>query len=161
MNRDYIMRIIEQFVQALLMIIKARKAENYEEAFHRIKNASQRYLYTDIGAFLKMTPEQLWEHFKDGGKYSDLEQCIICAELLYETALILESRQYESLSLQSKILSLYLYLNVIPVEKQFQTQSYMDKVDELRVGFEGKVVPEIVTKSLLIYQGFLNEVLCD
>jgi hypothetical protein len=161
MNRDYIMRIIEQFVQALLAIIKARKAKNYEEAFHQIQHASQRYLHTDIVIFLKMSPEHLWEHFKDDSKYSDVEQCIICAELLYETALIFESKQCLDLSIHSKLLSLYLYLNVIPVDKQFQTQSYIDKVNELRIDLESEVIPETVTKSFLTYQRFLNERLCD
>lgn len=160
MNRDYIMRIIEQFVQALLAIVKARKARNCEEAFHQIQDASNRYLYSDISIFLKMSPEQLWEHFKDGGKYSDTEQCIICAELIYETALIFESKQCVDLSFHSKILSLYLYLNIIPMEKQFQTQYYLDKVHDLIVDLENQVIPETVVKSLFIYQNFLGERLC-
>lgn len=156
MNRDYIMRIIEQFVQALLAIIRARKAKNYEEAFHQIQNASQRFLHKDIVTFLKMSPEELLEHFKKGCKYIDVEQCIICAELLYETALIFESKQRVDLSLSSKILSLHLYLNAIPLEKEFQTQSYIDKINYLRIALESEVLPETVMKSLLSYQNFLS-----
>jgi hypothetical protein len=36
MNSGYIIRIIEQFIQAIVAIVKARKAGNYEEAFHQI-----------------------------------------------------------------------------------------------------------------------------
>lgn len=37
MNSDYIIRIIEQFIQAIVAIITARKAGNYEQAFIRFK----------------------------------------------------------------------------------------------------------------------------
>lgn len=60
MNSD-IIRIIEQFIQAIVAIVSARRAGNYEEAFHQIQNASQRYLNTNISLFLNKTPEQLLE----------------------------------------------------------------------------------------------------
>src|SRR5271166_3596111 len=104
MNSDYIIRIIEQFIQAIVAIVKARKAGNYEEAFHQIQNASQLYLQADIITLLNKTPEQLLEHFKSGTKYFDAEQCVVCSDLLYETALICESKQCEDLSLHTKIL---------------------------------------------------------
>lgn len=156
MNSDYIIRIIEQFIQALVAIVKARKAENYEEAFHQIQNASQRYLHTDISAFLNKTPEQLLEHFKGGTKYFDAEQCIICADLLYETALICEAKQSEDLSLHSKIWCLHLYLNAILKEKQFQTKAYIDKVNDLISVLENRTMPENVKEGISIYKNALN-----
>lgn len=157
MNSDYIIRIIEQFIQAIVAIVKARKAGNYEEAFHQIQNASQRYLQTDIIAFLNKTPEQLLEHFKSGTKYFDAEQCVFCADLLYETALICEAKQSDDLSLHTKILCLHLYLNAIPKDKQFQTQDYMDKVDGLIKDLECKVIPDSVKEVIPIYRKTLNQ----
>ncbi|MBA3236875.1 MAG: hypothetical protein H0T62_00805 [Parachlamydiaceae bacterium] len=152
MHRDYIMRIMEQFIQAVLAIVMARKAKNFEEAFYQIQNASQRYLLTDIADFLKMSPEKLLEHFKENGKYIDIEQCIMCAELLYETALIGDALKQKDLSRISKILSFHLYLNVIPIEKRFQAHPYMDKVIELKHDLENEVLPETVANSLVTYQ---------
>lgn len=157
MNSDYIIRIIEQFIQAIVAIVRARKAGNYEEAFHQIQNASQRYLHTDIASFLNKTPEQLLEHFKGGGKHLDAEQCIVCADLLYETALICESKQCEDLSLHSKISCLHLYLNAIPKEKQFQTQSYMERVNDLIKELEDKAISGSVKESILTYRKSLNQ----
>jgi len=157
MNSDYIIRIIEQFIQAIVAIVKARKAGNYEEAFHQIQNASQRYLQTDVIALLNKTPEQLIEHFKNGTKYFDAEQCVFCADLLYQTALICEAKQCEDLSLHAKILCLHLYLNAIPTDKQFQTQDYMDRVDGLIKDLECKVVPDSVKEVIPIYRKTLNQ----
>lgn len=156
MNSDYIIRIIEQFIQAIVAIVKARKAGNYEEAFHQIQNASQRYLQTDISALLNKTPEQLLEHFKSGTKYFDAEQCIFCADLLYETALICEAKQCEELSLHSKILCLHLYLNAIPKDKQFQTNDYMDRVNELIRILENRTMPENVKEGISMYRNALK-----
>ena len=156
MNSDYIIRIIEQFIQAIVAIITARKAGNYEQAFHQIQNASQRYLNTDISVFLNMTPEQLLEHFKRGSKHLDTEQGIFCADLLYETALICESKQIEDSSVRLKILCLHLYLNVIPKDKEFQTVLYKEKVNEIIKGLEAETIPESVKESLLAYQKLLD-----
>ena len=157
MNSDYIMRIIEQFIQAIVAIVKARKAGNYEEAFHQIQNASQRYLQADIIALLNKTPEQLLEHFKSGTKYFDAEQCVFCADLLYETALICESKQCEDLSQHAKISCLHLYLNAIPKEKQFQTQAYMERVSGLIKALESKTMPEGMKESIIAYQQSFEE----
>lgn len=157
MNSDYIIRIIEQFIQTIVAIVKARKAGNYEEAFHQIQNASQRYLHTDISSFLNKTPDQLLEHFKSGTKYFDAEQCIFCADLLYEIALICEAKQCEDLSLHSKLLSLHLYLNAIPKEKQFQTQAYIERVSDLIKDLESKTIPETVREGIPIYRKVLKQ----
>lgn len=156
MNSDYIIRVIEQFVQTILAIVKARKAGNYEEAFHQIQKASRRYLDADISLFLSKTPEQLLGHFKGNRQDFDTEECILCADLLYETALICEDKNCEGLSLRSKILCLNLYLNAIPKERQFQTQPYMERVNELIKGLETVIIPVSVKESILNYRKSLN-----
>lgn len=157
MTRDYILRIIEQFTQALLEIVRARKAKNYEQAFQLIQTSSQRYLFTDIDKFLTMTPDQLLKHFKQDKKNLDAEKCMMCAELLYETGLVCESNQRLDLSLLAKILSFHLYLNAIPHEKEFQTQAYFDRVNELSIYLQHERIPEAVTTSLLAYRKFFQE----
>lgn len=158
MNSDYIIiRIIEQFIQAIVAIVTARKAGNYEQAFHQIQNASQRYLNTDIYVFLNMTPEQLLEHFRRGPAHLDTEQGIFCADLLYETALICEAQQIEDSSVRLKILCLQLYLNIIPKDKEFQTALYKEKVNEIIKELEAETIPESVKESLLAYQKLLDQ----
>lgn len=157
LNSDYILRIIEQFIQAIASIISSRKAGNYDEAFHQIQNASQRFLNTDISYFLKKTPEELLEHFRSNSKQLDTEQCIFCADLLFETAMIFESKKIEEFSLHSKILCLHLYLKVITKEKQFQTSSYFERVNALIKELEAQAISESVKKSISTYRKELNQ----
>ncbi len=156
MNRDYILRIIEQFVQALVAIITARKAEHYEEALHQIQNASQRYLQTDMTVLLEMSPDQILEHFKGGTKYLDTERAIVCADLIYEMALICEAKQYEDLSEKSRLLCLNLYLNVLLIEKEFRNLHYTERVKELIKTLENRTIPGSVKHSIFIYQKSLG-----
>ena len=70
MQNDYIMRIIEQFVQALMAIAKNRKEGNYKEATEAVKTASRHYLRTDMDLlFLTHTPDQVVDYFKDFTDY--------------------------------------------------------------------------------------------
>lgn len=157
MNSDYIIRIIEQFIQAIVAIVTARKAGNYEQAFRQIQNASQRYLKTDIKTLLNKTPDQLLEHFKVGSKYLDTEQCVICADLIYEIALICDSKQSEDVSIHSKMLCLNLYLNAVPKEKQFQTQAYIERVKDLIKDLEDKTLSKSMEASILAFQNLFSE----
>ena len=152
MNSDYIMRMIEQFFRALAAIIRSRKAENYEEAVILIQNASQLYLNADILTLMKYTPEQLLNHFKSSDKDIDAERCLICAELLYELALITEASQNTEGSLNLKMLSLNLYVNVITMEKQFQVPEYFNKVNGLIEALKDKQLTESIQSQIHSYQ---------
>lgn len=115
MNSDYIMRIIEQFVKALAAIIRARKAGQHEEAFRQIQITSQDYLKTDILSLLHCSAEECLSRFRTGNEI-DSERCVICADLLYELALIFDAKQLSADALRLKKLSLQLYQSVIPAE---------------------------------------------
>lgn len=132
MGYDYIMRMIEQFMKALAGIIRARRSGEEEEALELIQKASQQYLNSDISSLIKLSPEQLVEQFRNDTYQIDPEKCIVCADLLYELALLSATKQHHDAALQLKVLSLYLYLNAIPLDAQFQKKHYYDKVVELK-----------------------------
>lgn len=148
MQKDYIMRIIEQFVQALLSIFKARKAGKYDEALKEIRNAGRYYLKSDLSLLQHYSPTQILNHFKD-----DNERAIMCAELLYELALVNQAQQNEEESIRLKILCLHLYASIIPLEKQFQVQKYFEKADALAEELKEQL-PDSVLINLQLYNDF-------
>jgi hypothetical protein len=149
MQKDYIMKIIEQFVQAILSIFRLRKAGKYEDAVKEIRTVSRNYLKIDISHLVYYSPDQLMNYFKD-----DNERALMCAELLYELALVEQAQQNEEESIRLKILSLHLYTAVIPKEEQFQVQKYFDKVDILRKELEEYALPENILAHLHLYNEF-------
>lgn len=127
MRKDYIMRVIEQFIRTLASIITARKEKRYEEAYLEIIKVSKLYLNQDILTLIKLSPEELLNTFKD-----DPDRCIICADLIHELVLIFEGMEGKTdLSLKLKRQCLTLYLFAIPKNDPFQTKHYVEKVEGL------------------------------
>lgn len=137
MPRDYILRMIQQFIDALIGIVSARKAKKYEEAFVMVQTAGQRYLKMDVLAYLNMEPEDVLELFRED-KHIMVDKCVFCADLLNELSLICREIKADEIAKRARALSLFLYLNTIPLDKDYQTDSYRNKIDELWKG-----LPEI------------------
>lgn len=148
MQKDYVMRIIEQFVQALLSILHARKAGKFDEAIKEIRNAGRYYLKTDLSLILYFNPDQLINHFKD-----DHERAIMCAELLHELAFVNLAQKNEEEAVRLKILCLNLFTSVIPHCEQFQVQKYYEKADSLIEELKGCPLSE---RSLLNIESYNN-----
>ena len=132
MRNDYIMRIIEQFVQALIAIIKRRKAGEYKEVVQDIKKAGRYYLKIDVDILLFSSPDQILENFKDSNDELDTEKCVLAADLLYELALVKEAQQQMEEALRLKQICLHLYETALPKEPYFQTPERFEKIALLK-----------------------------
>jgi hypothetical protein len=156
MQKDYIMRIVEQFVQAILSIMRRRKNGEYKEARELVKNTSRYLLRMDIDILLLMHPDQILDHFKDYSQNIDTERCVLCADLLYELALIDEAEKREEIASRLKLLCLYLYAEGIPKEKQFQLPQYFERMTKLKEEFKDQQFSPTISNSLLSYQEFFS-----
>lgn len=155
MHSDYIMRMIEQFAHALASIIRSRKAGNQEQAIRHIESASQKFLNTDLSFFLQCNSKQLLEHFQDASGQLDTDRSIVCAELLAELSLICQDQQINNAVNHLNMLSLNLYANAIPLDKQFQSQRYKDKAAELIDKMHDGDLSDDVRINIRYYQKFL------
>lgn len=152
------MRMIEQFVQSLIAIFRARKEGNYEEAVKMIQTASRFYLDADLATILKSDPDQILELFRDTkSKQLDAERCYMCADLLLELALISDAKQNKEASLRLKLLCLQLYVTAIPKEKEFQTREAFEKVSALLNDLKEHRLPESLSNNLNKYHESLGE----
>ncbi len=158
MQKDYIMRAIEHFVQLLASIISKKNAGKFEEALEQIQTASRFYLKTDLSLLLYRSPDQLLDHFRRYSGELDTEQCVLCADLFYELAEIRDAQKNSEEALRLKILSLYLYTKAIPQEQQFQDSVRLAKISTLIEELKEKSLPESTRSSLLLYQDFLKNV---
>ncbi len=155
MQNDYIMRVIEQFVQALMLIAQKRKEGNYKEAIEAVKMASRHYLRTDVDTlFWTHTPDQVVDSFKDFTDHLDTERCVLFADLLYELVLIYEAEQKLD-TLCFKTTALHLYAVGIPKEVAFQSPQYFEKVALLTKELKDQTFSEKVLESLRSYEEFL------
>lgn len=154
MQKDYIMRIVEQFVQAIAAIVRRRKARDYKEARELVRTTGLSLLRLDIDLLLLYHPDQMLDHFKDISNRIESERCVFSADLLSELALIEEEQQRPEAALRLKILSLHLYTVGIPLEKQFQTPEYYEKVSKLAEELKDQPLSPKILESLRSYQTF-------
>ncbi len=152
MQKDYILRIIEQFVQAIVSIIDLRKAGKSEEALEKIMKASQNYLGEDISFFLQFTPDSIVEYFKGNSKHLDAENCIICADLIHELALICDDNKNFQEGHYLKSLCLNLYATAITADSHFQNEEYFEKTNFLLNEIKGKPISEGMKVNIQKYK---------
>jgi hypothetical protein len=156
MQKDYIMRIVEQFVQAILAIMRRRKDGEYKEAREQVRIAARYLLRTDIDLLLLYDNDQIVDQFKDFAHRLETEKSVLCADLFYELALIEEAEQQAALALRLKALCLYLYTLALPKEQQFQESQYFEKVAALIEELKGQSLSENTIESLRSYEEFLK-----
>lgn len=156
MQKDYIMRIMEQFVQAILAIMRRRKSEDYKEARVLVRTTGRLLLRMDIDVLLLYNPDQILDHFKDFSNCLETEKCVLGADLFHELALIEEAEHQPAAALRLKIVCLHLYTIAIPLEKQFQTPQYFEKISKLAEELADQPLPPNILESLCSYQEFIS-----
>ncbi len=155
MPNDYIMRIVQQFIQMLVSIIQKRKAGKHGEAIGEIQTASRAYLRTDLTLLLYCQPEQIPDLFRTLTGEIDTERCVLAADLLHELALIRSAEHKTAESLHLKKVCLNLYALALPKEKQFQNAEYFAKADTLAEELKGQSLSENLRKNLQSYRDFI------
>lgn len=154
MQQDYILRIIEQFIQAIASIMRRRKAKDYTEARKLVRTTGRYLLRMDIDVLLLFHPDQILDHFKDFTHRLETEKCVLAADLFYELALIEEAEQRPEAALRLKTLCVHLYTIGIPAEQQFQTPQYFEKVSKLAEELADISLAPKILESLRAYQEF-------
>jgi hypothetical protein len=154
MQNDYIMRIIAQFVQALLSIMRLRQAKEYKKAREVVRTTGRYLLRMDINLLLLYDQDQVLDHFRNLSNELETEKCVLSADLFYELALIEEGEHRPAAALRLKSLCLHLYTIAIPLEEQFQTAQYFEKVTQLSEELANQSLSPKIMESLRTYQGF-------
>jgi len=156
MQKDYIMRIVEQFVKAILAIMRRRKDGEYKEAREQVKTAARYLLRIDIALLPLFSNEYVLDHFKDFNNQLDTEKCVLGADLFLELALIEEAEKQVATTRRLKILCLYLYTKALPKEQQFQKPEYFAKVNTLIKELKDQSLSDEVQASLHSYEEFVS-----
>jgi|JI10StandDraft_1071094.scaffolds.fasta_scaffold01893_7 hypothetical protein len=156
MQQDYIMRIVEQLVQAILAIMQRRKAGEYKEAREQVRTAVRYLLRTDLDLLLLYDNERILDHFKDFSDRFETEKCVLGADLFYELALIEEAEQQSTNGLRLKELCLYLYSIGIPKELQFQESQHFEKISTLIAELRKQQLSEKAIENLRSFEGLIE-----
>lgn len=117
-ERDYIMKMVRFFAQAMLKILFNKDTKNYTEAYHEIKKAGKMISGFTLEQMKTLTSEDVMLLF-DMKKESEVMKVIYTAKLLSEEGRILEEekRTDEALASYSKAIE---FFKLIPDKPEFK-----------------------------------------
>jgi hypothetical protein len=124
-ERDYIMRMIQQLVQALIDIIFYKGKKDFPRALQEIRTASKSLLSVDLDIFRNLSDEQIVKMLTMVKEFGGL-RCYLAGRLLNEEAevLWLQNKAAESIDAGIKSLSLLtesVIINGVPLDADHQT----------------------------------------
>jgi len=108
-RRDYLMRLIEQFAEALSRILKLKESKNYEEALSLIGQTYKELLGFDLLVINSLGTEDLISIIAMDG-IPDVNKCIIIATLLKEEGDVYEAQNQTDISRIRFLKSLDIFL---------------------------------------------------
>jgi hypothetical protein len=155
-ERDYIMRMIQMLVQALLRILLFKKRKDYPEALNEIQKASKTLIGVELDVIRRLTDVQIIELLtlvKDFGS----PKCYLAGMLLKEEAEILELQGKTAESIDARVKSLSL-LTEAAIEKGTPLDSdYASAVDVLAGKLNEVDLPVHIRKKLFGYYELVRE----
>jgi len=81
-QKDYLMRLIQQFIQGLIQVLTKRESGEIREAVDDLGEMYHSYLGLDRATIAQMTDHQLLSLF-GGEENIGLDKCLMIAELFY------------------------------------------------------------------------------
>jgi hypothetical protein len=130
-EKDYIMRLIQQLVAFLSKILFNKSIKQYEQAFVHVDEALQQLLGLTLDEALTLPMAELEQRLQ-GDEKEYAEKCFVLAELLREDGEIAElSKRQVFMILQSFERALSLYLTAAGADERFNDTSHQQKIRHL------------------------------
>ncbi|MBN1780967.1 hypothetical protein JW948_07585 [bacterium] len=149
-QKDYIMRLIEQAAQALAAILAKKESRLFEEARTDVKQAFQGLLGLDYELAYMLSPEESLTCFKNGDTL-DIDRCMIVAELFRQDADIYGEQGMILKSISGARNALFFFLEVFLQQDVKYTEECIYKIEELISKLGSHTLPDAVVKRLMDY----------
>ena len=150
-QRDYILRIAQEFGSALAQVLYNRQIKDYAAAHKLIDDQSKQAFGMGIG-FMRSVPEDTLLSMLTSFDTLDTEKCWLLAILLKAEGDIYEDQGNASESYYSYIRSLNLFLEVLLLGTTSSDRSIVPEIDDLRSRLSDYDLP--MRTRLLLFRYF-------
>src|SRR5882672_6224016 len=141
-RRDYILRMIEEFFQALSRIKSLKGAQQWREANAAIDQEFQRLMGMDAQGVAQMSETELLAHIVRGEPTLAVrEKTLILATLLKEAGDVLTEQGRHDDSRMSYLKGLHLVLDTLGRGEVFECPQFVPKVEEFVVALCDFLLP--------------------
>ncbi len=155
-RRDYLMRLIEQFAEAVSKLLKLKEDKNYEEALSLIGQTYDELLGFDSLFINSFSTDDLISIISIDG-VPDVNKCIIIATLLKEEGEVYEAQNQEDMSRMRFLKSLDIFLRGLLSEGEIMLDYHSYELEKIvdKIGKEN-LTPDI-RKRLYKYYEKINK----
>jgi len=141
-RRDYILRMIEEFFQALSRIKSLKGAQQWREANAGIDEEFQRLMGMNAQAVAQLSETELLAHIVRGEPTLAVrEKTLILATLLKEAGDVLTEQGREDEGRTSYLKGLHLLLDTLGRGEVFESPQFVPKVQEFVMALGESVLP--------------------
>lgn len=155
LQRDFILRLVEQLSKTLGAVLALKKARRYDEAEVSVADAAKNLVGLDIATLLALPVEQIVTLFSPSGSL-DAGKCIVVAELLHEHGEIRELQGDEETAYHARVRALCLLLEVSgreSLERIPDSERYLRRITELTAALAAyPPVPVVQTKLVFHHE---------
>ncbi len=155
-ERDYIMRMIQMLVQALLRILSFKEKKDYPKALNEIQNASKSLIGVELDVIRRLSDVQMIDLLTLVKDFGSLK-CYLAGILLKEDAEIfeLQGKSAESIDARKKSLSLLTEAALgkgVPL-----TSEHASAADAVAEKLDRAALPVHIHKKLFRYYELLHQ----
>jgi hypothetical protein len=141
-RRDYILRMIEEFFQALSRIKSLKDAQQWREANAGIDGEFQRLMGMDAQAVAELSETELLAHIVRGEPTLAVrEKTLIMASLLKEAGDVLTEQGRQNEGRTSYLRGLHLVLDTLGRGEVFECPQFVPKVEEFMMALGDSMLP--------------------
>ena len=130
LQRDYVLRLIEQFARAVASVIRLRSTGEPKAAQVELAHLSQGFLGIDAKLLLSLSDGELLSLFAGSGEL-DSGRAVVAQQILFEEAAIQEALGDATLAQVYRLRGLSLLLEVLTTDPRFRTPEYLADLTRL------------------------------
>jgi len=155
-RRDYLIRLIEQFAEALSRILKLKESKNYKEALSLIGQTYEELLGFDSLFINSFSTEDLISIIAIDG-VPDVNKCIIIATLLKEEGNVYEAQNQADISYQRYLKSLDIFLRGLLSEGEIMLDYHSYELEKIVDKLGKENLPKDIGDRLSKYYEKIDE----
>ena len=155
-ERDYIMRMIQMLVEALLRIFFFKEKKDYPKALNEIQNASKTLIGVEIDVIRRLSDVQMID-LLTMVKYFGSMKCYLAGVLLKEEGEIFELQEKSAESIDARTKSLSLLTEAALGKGALLTSEHASAADAVAEKLDRATLPVHIHKKLFHYYELVHQ----
>jgi len=149
-RRDYILRMIEEFMQALARLRSLKQGQRWTDAESELDSEFQKLIGEDAESIARLSETDLLARLMRAGPTHALrDKTLILATLLTEAGDVAAGKDRSAAVYQCHLKALHLLLDVLGRDEVFECPGFVPKVELLRERLRNEPLP-LRTHALLM-----------